>query len=197
MTQPSDANGSNATPSEPRSDDRRIADALVRLERSIDRKPGFGRSTGTMTTTLGTGLRCVSSEGVHRIVSDLPPALGGEGSAPTPSQLLRAALGSCLAMGYRLRAARCGVPVDSIDVEVETDSAIEGLLDGRSPIPPGFIGIRARVTITSPAPASRLDAVIDEADRRSPVLDTMTRANAVTLTHSVATAAPITQAGDP
>lgn len=196
MTQRTDTSGSTTMSGEQRSDDQRIADALVRLERALDRKLGFGRSSGTMTTTLEAGLRCVSSEGDHRIVSDLPPALGGDGSAPTPSHLLRAALGSCLAMGYRLRAARCGVAVDTIVVEVETDSAIDGLLDERSPVPPGFIDIRAHVTITSPAAASRIDAIIDEADRCSPVLDTITRVNDVTIVHSVATAGPTAPEGD-
>lgn len=196
MTQRTGTSGSTPTSGERPSDDQRIADALVRLERAIDRRPGFGHSTGVMTTTLGPGLRCVSSEGDHCIVSDLPPALGGEGSAPTPSQLLRAALGSCLAMGYRLRAARSGIPVDAIVVDVETDSAIDGLLDERSPLPPGFMAIRARVSITSPATASRLDPLVDEADRRSPVLDTITRSNDVTVLHSIAPTTPTTHRGD-
>ena len=56
------------------------------------------------------------------------PALGGDGSAPSPSVLVRAALGSCMAMTYRLRAARAGVELTSVRVTVETDSELAGML---------------------------------------------------------------------
>jgi organic hydroperoxide reductase OsmC/OhrA len=157
----------------------RIAKAIGRLEDAVAHKPGFGHSSSRSTTTLEDGLRCVTSEGDHRIETDLTAALGGDGSGPTPSALLRAALGSCLAMGYRLRAARHGVPVAAIRVEVETDSAIGGMLDPGSAFPPGFLEVRYCVEIDSRAPAGQVEALIDEGDRLSPVLDALTRANRV------------------
>jgi uncharacterized OsmC-like protein len=160
-------------------DDERIGRALSRLESAVERKPGFGRSTARSTTTLVGGLRCSSREGEHRIDTDLPGPLGGGGSGPTPGVLLRAALGSCLAMGYRLRAARHGIPIGSIRVEVETDSAIAGMLDPTSATPPGFLELRYRVEIDSPAPAADVERLIDEGDRLSPVLDAVGRANRV------------------
>ena len=152
---------------------------MTRLEAAVERKPGFGHSISTSSTTLVEGVRCVSEEGDHRIETDLTPALGGEGGGPTPSVLLRAALGSCLAMGYRLRAARHGIPVESVRVDVETESAIAGMLDPASAFPPGFIEIRYHVGIVSPAPAALVERVIDEGDRLSPVLDAVARANRV------------------
>lgn len=165
-------------PGEPR--DERILDALVRLEGRVLRRPGLGRSSTVSTTTLVEGLRCVSREGDHVVVSDLGPALGGDDTGPTPSALLRAALGSCLTMGYRLRAARHGIPIDSIQVQVETDSAVGGMLDPDSPFPPGCIEIRYRVEIESPAPAKDIERLIEDADRLSPVLDAISRTNQVT-----------------
>jgi uncharacterized OsmC-like protein len=158
----------------------RIGRALARLEDALGRKAGFGRSTTTSMTTLVDGLRCATNEADHRIETDLTAALGGDGSGPTPSVLLRASLGSCLAMGYRLRAAHHGVPVESIRVDVETESAIGGMLDPDSAFPPGFIEVRYRVEIDSPAPAGQIERLIEEGDRLSPVLDALTRANRVT-----------------
>ncbi len=160
--------------------EERLGRALFRLERAIQRKPGFGRSTSVSRTTLVDGLRCESTEGDHVVGTDLGPALGGHDTGPNPSALLRAALGSCLTMGYRLRAARHGVPINGIRVEVETDSELDGMLDPDSPSPPGFIDIRYRVVIDSPAPADVVDRLMDEADRLSPLLDAVTRANRVT-----------------
>ena len=55
-------------------------------------------------TTLTDGLRCTTEEGPWRIDADLPDRLGGDATAPTPSVLLRAALGSV--HGDDLPAAR-------------------------------------------------------------------------------------------
>ena len=171
--------------------DLRIRSAMTRLEGAVERRPDFGHSISTSSTTLVEGVRCVSEEGEHRIETDLSPALGGQAGGPTPSALLRAALGSCLAIGYRLRAARHGVPIDGVRVDVETTSAIGGMLDPASAYPPGFIEIRYHVEIASPAPAGLVERLIDEGDRLSPVLDAIARANHVS---RVETRAPATSA---
>jgi uncharacterized OsmC-like protein len=159
-------------------DDGRIGEALARLESALERKPGFGHATTRSTTDNAGGTGCVTAEGHHQILTDLPAALGGSASAPTPSTLLRAALGSCLAMSYRLRAARHGVELGAIRVCVETDSALAGMLLPGSTAPPGFLEIRYHVEIESSAPAARVEQITTEADRLSPVLDAL-RANRV------------------
>ncbi len=170
----------------------RIRLAVTRLEGAVQRKPTLGSSTMVSTTTSTDGLRCVSQEGGHAVETDLGPVLGGDDSGPTPSALLRAALGSCLTMGYRLRAARNGIHVDGIRVEVATDSAIGGMLDLDSAYPPGFLEIGYRVEIDSPAPVEAIERLVDEADRLSPVLDAVTRTNRVTRLPS----GPSTAGGD-
>jgi uncharacterized OsmC-like protein len=157
--------------------DLRIAAAVSRLEAAVERRTGFGRATNTATITLADGLRCCSTEDAWSIDTDLPTGLGGSGSAPTPGVLLRAALGSCLAMGYRLRAARRGIPVRSIRVTVESDSEIDGMLCTTSTAPPGFTAIRYHVELDTHAPTEDIEALVDEADRLSPMLDAIGRAN--------------------
>jgi len=148
-----------------------------RLESALDHKPGFGRATQVSTTVLVGGLRCRTDEGTHRIDSDLPAALGGGGTGPTPGVLLRAALGSCLAIGYRLRAARHGVALRAIRVVVESDSEIEGMLRLESTSPPGFTQVRYHVEIETDARVEDVEQIVDEGDRLSPMLDAVGRAN--------------------
>lgn len=159
--------------SRPPSDD--LLRSLLRLESAIARRPGFGHATQSSTTRSVTGLACESTEGHHLVRTNLPHGLGGRDTAPSPGALVRAALGSCLAMGYRLRAARYEVPLDAIAVTVETDSVLAGMLDLNATEPPGFTGIRIDVHVASPAPARDVRALIDDADRLSPVLDTVHR----------------------
>jgi len=157
--------------------DVRISRALSRLESACASRPGFGHACNASVTTLTGALRCRTDELGGTIETDLPAALGGDGAGPTPSMLLRAALGSCLAMGYRLRAARHGVVFRSIRVVVETDSAIAGMLDRDAVEPAGFIQTRYLVEISSDAPREQVAAIVDEADRLSPVLDVVRGVN--------------------
>jgi hypothetical protein len=80
-------------------------------------------------------------------------------------------------MGYRLRAGRRGVPVRSIRVIVETDSEIDGMLRTTSAAPPGFTAIRYHVEFDSSASVEEIEALVDEADQLSPILDAVGRAN--------------------
>jgi uncharacterized OsmC-like protein len=155
-----------------------IAGAIERLEHAVDRRPGFGVGTSVSVTTITDGLRCVTQERDFCTRSDLSRTLGGDGSAPTPGALVRAALGSCMAMSYRLRAAKHGIEIRSIRVTIEADSELAGMLSCNASAPPGYTEIRYHVDIESPAPADDVMRVVDEGDRLSPLLDVFTRANA-------------------
>jgi uncharacterized OsmC-like protein len=166
-------------------DGPRIAAALRRLNGTLARRPDFGRHTGSSVTTSVGGLRCSTEVAGWTIASDLQPAFGGERSAPTPTVLLSSALGACLAMGYRLRAAEQGIELTSVRVTVETDSELCGMLRRDAPAPPGFTEIRYGVELESPASTSDLEQIIDLADRLSPVLDALTKVNRVQRTVSI------------
>jgi uncharacterized OsmC-like protein len=168
-------------------DHRRIAAALARLRATMGKRPGFGHSTRTAVAVLADGLRCSISEGSSRIESDLAPALGGSGTAPSPSTLVRAALGACLAMGYRMHAAELGVEVASVRVTVESESQLCGMLDPGADEPPGLTAISYHVEIESPATEDEVARVIELGDRLSPVLDMLVRPHAIDRTVSITT----------
>lgn len=164
---------------------QRISAALDRLNGTLARRSGFGQYTGSSVTTLVEGLRCETEAGGWTIASDLRPAMGGEGSAPTPTVLLSSALGACLAIGYQLRAAERGIELSSVRVTVETDSELRGMLQCDAGVPPGFTEIRYRVELESPAGKGDVERIVDLADRLSPVLDALTRVNRVQRTVSI------------
>lgn len=166
-------------------DTNELAAAVERLEQALARRAGFGVGTATAVTTLDDGVACSTVDGPWRIESDLSDRMGGTGTAPSPSALVRAALGSCMAMSYRLRAARHGVPVTAVRVTVETDSAVAGMLLVDSPEPAGFRAVRFHVDIDSPAPVADVRRVLDEGDALSPVLDVVARGHAVTRTVTI------------
>jgi uncharacterized OsmC-like protein len=162
-----------------------IGMAIERLEAAVMRRPGFGVGTNRSVTTLHDGLHCSTDEGSWSIEADLSPGLGGSGSAPTPGVLLRAALGSCMAMTYRLRAARRGVELTSVRVTVEADSELAGMLFCESSAPPGYSEVRYHVEVESDEDPERVLAILDEGDRLSPLLDVFSRAHSIRRTTDI------------
>lgn len=162
-----------------------IATAVARLEQAVSRRPDIGVTTHRAVTVAAEGLRCTTEEGPWTIPADLPEALGGSRSAPTPGTLVRAAVGSCMAMSYRLRAARHGIELRSVRVTVEADAALVGMLLCDADEPPGFSEVRYHVEVESDAPAADVRRVLDEGDRLSPLLDVLARANVVRRTVSI------------
>ena len=178
------ASGTIAT-DRPRNDHRdRIAGALARLRDTVAARPGFGRHTARSTASLGDGVHCISTQDSWQIATDLPSALGGERSAPTPSQLVQAALGACLAMGYQLRAAERGIELTSVTVTVESDAELRALLSPQD-LSPGFGALRYHVDIDSTGDPAEIEALVDAADRLSPVLADLTRPITVERTLSI------------
>lgn len=67
----------------------------------------------------------VSVEG-HELTSDEPEELGGQGSGPTPLDLLAASLASCTAITVQMYADRKGWDIGDIEVEAEYEPAERG-----------------------------------------------------------------------
>lgn len=81
----------------------------------------------------------------HRICADLTPDKGGADSAPTPPEILLAALASCSAIYAKLFAEREGLSGE-ITVEAEAET----------PEPPTHVqNFKVRVTIPGLSPAQR------------------------------------------
>lgn len=69
-------------------------------------------------TSTGTPWRVDITDGVHRWNADEPAAVGGQDSAPTPTQMLCAALGACTTITVQMYAARKQWPLTGVEVVV-------------------------------------------------------------------------------
>jgi uncharacterized OsmC-like protein len=151
-----------------------------RLERSIkavELRPSVGQGTAATTTRVRPGgLACDIEDGGWKLVADEGPDLGGDGLGPDPGVFTRAGLGSCLAIGYVMWAAVLEVPLDSVEVTVETDYDARGLFGVDDTIAPGWSAVRYTAKISSPAPQERVRELVEHADRHSSVLDIIRRA---------------------
>jgi putative redox protein len=98
----------------------------------------------------GTLRQEVLVDGAHRFVTDEPESVGGDGSAPTPHELLPAALASCVSTMIVMYARTKHWPLDGVEVDVDYDQRAT---------PRRFeIGIRLSGPLTD-AQAARLEKV--------------------------------------
>ena len=118
---------------------------------------------------LVEGLRCEVEEGDWKLATDMGEKSAGSNTAPNPGILGRAALGTCLAVGYAMWAARLGVPLDRLEIEVQADYDARGY-HGVDDVEPGYTEIRYVVTVESDAPESDIHAMLDQADAVSDYL---------------------------
>ena len=146
-----------------------IRRAFERCVRAFSLRPSLGRATAISRTRVREGLVCDIEDGKWRLTADFSTRLGGGETAPNPGVFGRAALGSCLAIGYMIRAAKYNVPISSLEIEVEADYDTGALL-GTSATPPGYREVRYVVTVESDASDADVRRVIDEADEHSPYL---------------------------
>jgi putative redox protein len=61
----------------------------------------------------------------HTIFADVATSLGGEDSAPDPHGLLDSSLAACTAITLTMYAERRGMPLDSINIDIERDASQE------------------------------------------------------------------------
>jgi hypothetical protein len=77
-------------------------------------------------------------------------------------------------------AARLGVPIESLEIEVHADYDVRGELGADTTVRPGYSQIRYIVHVSSPASADDIERWLDTADRFSSWRDNI--ANAVPVT---------------
>ena len=152
-----------------------IKEKFIRTQKALTLKPSLGLSTGISKTRIVNGLSAETVEGDWVFRTDMPKQVGGNATASSPGALGRAALGGCLAIGYMLWASRLDVPIDSLEVEIQTDYD-DGALFDTSENYPGYLEVRYIVKIKSPASREEIEHLLDTGDKHSPYLDVFSRA---------------------
>ena len=156
------------------SETEKLKSALERSIKALTLKPSLGLGTGKSKTRIKNGLTCEIQEGNWKFLADMPQSIGGNAEGPTPGVYGRAALGSCLAIGYMMKAAMMNIPITTLEVEVQADYD-DGALLGTSNVAPGYLEVRYTVTVESEAAEEDILKMLDDADEHSPYLDVFSR----------------------
>lgn len=130
-------------------------------------------TSAPITAVMEDGLRCraTGAKG-ETVVTDMPKAIGGGGSKPTPGWLSRAALATCDATRIELRAAELGLSLDTLEVTADSADDDRGLLGMDATVRAGSLGLRTRVKIGAAGVEKQtLRDIVSYAIVHSPVAD--------------------------
>ena len=118
---------------------------------------------------MGERFRIESTIGNHPLIVDQPKTAGGDDAGPTPLEYFLLSLAGCIATIARIAAKQKRIALRSMDVTVEGDLDVEGLL-GRNPqAPVGFSGITVTVKMDADMSQEEKEAFVRDVDRRCPV----------------------------
>lgn len=153
-----------------------IAASMERVSAALTRKPHAGLHDDTPATVHWVGgLRTVArSETGAEVATDMPIAIGGDDTAPTPGWLLRTALASCAVTRIAMEAAARGIALATLEVHASSRSDLRGLVgvsepDGRA-VPAGPLTMDLHVRIGAPGiEAETLRALVQVTSGCSPV----------------------------
>lgn len=161
-----------------------IRTAMEQAVQYLSEHPDEARYTDSYARArLGESLRVqVEGPAGTDIVADMPTAVGGRGEHPSPGWLFRAAIASCVASTVGMEAAREGIALSSLDVEVDSESDDRGMLGMDQSVPAGPLSTRIRITARAEGvDQDRLRSVVERGAFRCPVCDATKRAVPVSL----------------
>jgi uncharacterized OsmC-like protein len=156
------------------------SDKIAATEESYRSDPDAARGAPTVTGRLSEG-KAQLTAGNHVWHADLPPALGGTGTAPTPTQLLLGALAGCaVAFIHDTLAPQLDIPIDDISATARCRTDARGLL-GMEGAPPDLMDLELEITVDSPASADQVAALEKVWLERCPIYLAIAKPNGVSV----------------
>jgi uncharacterized OsmC-like protein len=168
--------------------------AMKEFDKKVRENPALGKRTVKVRASWLRGTKTLVEIGEHQtdgvratpvtrkfmVTADAPPALGGVDAGPSAAEMLLASLAGCLTSGIAANAALFEVPIDALDIELDAAIDFRGVLGHDKSIRNGFSDIRYTVTIQSPAAEEKVRRCKETIDRKSPVMDVLTKPVTVT-----------------
>lgn len=144
-------------------------DTFEQTKEAIRNDPKLGKGTFSAVTEWVDGSVARTTARSFTIDTDEPTPLGGTDKAIDPMELLLAAVGTCLQIGWVTHANRRGVDFRSLRIETKGDFDLQGYLALDRSLPPGFVKISYQVEVDTDADPAVLEEIRMAAENGSPV----------------------------
>lgn len=159
---------------------------LGQAVKAISEDPDIGRFRFRAKTEWTDALQCATTidefdqagdrirTQSFRIEGDEPEEILGERTAPNAVELLLAALGSCLSVGYAANAAAMDVELEELRFELDGDIDLRGFLGISEDVRPGYSTMTCTTYITTDASDDEVIELRERVEETSPLLDVIT-----------------------
>ena len=154
-------------------------DAFESTRDAVAQDAAVGKGSFTTVTTWEDGARAHTTARSFSIETDEPTPLGGTDAAVDPMELILAAVGTCLNIGWVTQARKRGIDYRDLRIEVSGNYDLRGYLDLDGETRPGFSDISYTVTVDSDATPEQLAEIKQAAERTSPMFDNVLHATPV------------------
>jgi uncharacterized OsmC-like protein len=137
-------------------------------------------SRTTIDTYSGLGQEHMHRQ-VFAIDADHPEVFASEDNGATPTEIVLAALASCLTAGVATVASNRGVQLHSVTATVQGNMDLQGILGIDGDVRNGFDGIKVTYDIDADASKADVEAIVAQSQKRSAVFDIVTNPTTVTV----------------
>ncbi|MEJ7800850.1 MAG: OsmC family protein [Ilumatobacter sp.] len=140
---------------------------------------------GTHSRTVVDGYSGLGAEHLHRqsyaIEADHPEVFASADNGMTPTEIVLAALASCLTAGVASVAQNRGVQLHSVAATIRGTMDLQGVLGIDPDVRNGFDGITVTYEIDADASTDDIEAIVAQSQKRSAVFDIVTNPTSVTV----------------
>lgn len=154
-------------------------EAFRQTRDAVAADPSVGLGSFTTTTSWEDGARARTTARSFVLQTDEPTPLGGTDEAIDPMELVLAAIGTCLTIGWVTQANQRGIDYRDLTIEVSGDFDLRGYLSLDEQVRPGFTGITYTVTVDTDADDAVLEEIRTVTEATSPMFDNVLNATPV------------------
>src|SRR3954470_5192017 len=124
-------------------------DAFEATREAVANDPSTGQGSFTTVTTWQDGAPAHTTARSFSTETAEPAPLGGTDAAVDPMELVLAAVGTCLNIGWVTQARKRGIDYRNLQIEVSGSYDLRGYLDIGGETRPGFTDITYTVSVES------------------------------------------------
>jgi len=157
------------------------------LAESLKKDQSSGRATFYSDTEWQTGMKSLTTISGYKIDGKMKKSqerkfalqgdemneISGTDTAPGAVEEMMYAVGTCIAAAANANAAMMGVKLSKIEVALESDIDIHGLMGLDPKVRPGILDFRTTITIAGNADEAKLKEIAMKGYQLSPVSDTV------------------------
>ena len=113
--------------------------------------------------------------------ADHPEQFSADDNGASPTEIVLAALASCLTAGVATVASNRGIQLNAVSATLEGDMDVRGVLGVDPDVRNGYSGIKVTYSIDADASPEDIKALVAQSQKRSAVYDIITNPTTITV----------------